>query len=118
MKVRAARVKAAKILANGEDPIQERRDLTEAHANSMLADQRNPTIPTLIEKYYLHQERRQATAEAVGKGKHLAKETLKQYRWTINRHILPEWQDVKVKDVQRVDVRTFIMKPCSPSSAA
>ncbi|MCZ6829326.1 MAG: Arm DNA-binding domain-containing protein, partial [Gammaproteobacteria bacterium] len=52
MKVRPARDEAARILANNEDPIQEKQDQVAQDASNALAALRNPSMSKLIEDYF------------------------------------------------------------------
>ncbi|WP_432474146.1 tyrosine-type recombinase/integrase [Amphritea sp. HPY] len=106
--VEKARGIARSILANKSDPIQERQQAKAEAAHQKLQMARKPSMRRLIEEYYNHHEKRQMAAEKGKGGKHLSKDTLKQYRWTIEKHIRPYWTDALVTDIQRVDVRTFI----------
>lgn len=108
IKVKQARAKAARILANGEDPIQEKREQKAAVALQVLEAQRNPNVGELIDRYLAYQHKRQRVVKRSGGGKHLAPSTLQQYKWTIEKHIRPYWSDIPLQEIERTDVRVFI----------
>lgn len=107
-KVKPAREAAAQILANHIDPIAEKQEAIKQRSAEDLEDKRNPTISALIDEYFAYHEKRQKAALALGRGKHLSDQSLQQYRWAIEKHIRPYWRDTPVKQMQPVDVSTFI----------
>tara|TARA_B100000315_G_scaffold260869_1_gene326621 strand:+ start:7138 stop:8268 length:1131 start_codon:yes stop_codon:yes gene_type:complete len=109
-KVKPAREEAKRILANHEDPIDQKRQLKQQAIVQTLEIKRNPTIAILIDEYFAYQEKRQRIATDTGRGKHLSHQTLKQYRWEIEKHLRPYWQNTQVKQLQRIDVKSFIRR--------
>jgi len=107
-KVKVAREKAKLILATHEDPIANKREATQQRIESELEIKRNPRMSRLIDEYYSHHERRQQVARLQGSGKHLSDQSLRIYKWTIEKHIRPFWQDFHVNQIQRTDVKSYV----------
>ena len=108
-KVKAAREEAKLILAKHEDPIAAKREAKQMRLETELETKRNPKMTKLIDEYYSHHEGRQRVAKYQGSGKHLSDQTLQQYRWTIEKHIRPFWQDFQVRQIQRTEVKSYML---------
>lgn len=107
-KVKPARAKAKLILANNRDPVAEKKDAISQAMGQEFEDKRNPTLSRLVDNYFEYQEQRLRSALEQGTGKHLSRQSIDQYRWTIEKYIRPAWPEIPIKNIQRADVKSLV----------